>query len=122
MNASSLSLAGSISAKAGTRRRNSNSCCRLTCFLPLFPAPRALSFRGHQEGRQRILLVELGWPALLLQLAAAHHQNSIEIAREAGAMQHPEQAAPGHFLPQSLARLGLRRPVERGRRLVEDQE
>src|ERR1700687_4269976 len=119
MNASSLSLAGSISAKSGIRRRNSNSCCRLTCFLPSFPAPRALSFRGHQEGRQRILLVELARTALLLQLAASRHQDAIEMARGAGAIQHPEQPPPGHFLPQSLARLGLRRSVERRRRLIE---
>src|SRR6266436_10294983 len=107
MNAKSLSLAGSISANIGTRRRNSNSCFRLTCFLPFLSARCALSFRGHQEGGQRILVVELLRTALLLQLAAAHHQHPVEIAREAGAMQHPEQAAPDHFLPQSVARLGL---------------
>src|SRR6266568_9462034 len=116
MNATSLSLAGSISAKAGTRRRNSNSCFRLTCFLPFLLARCALSFRGHQEGRQRVLLVQLGRSALLLQLAAAHYQHPVEIARKAGAMQHPEQTVPCHFLPQSLARLGLPRPVERRRR------
>src|ERR1700730_18440996 len=112
MNASSLSLAGSISAKAGTRRRNSNSCCRLTSFLPFFPAPRALSFRGHQEGRQRILLVELGGAALLLPLAAAHHQNAVEIAREPGVRPHREPPATAHFLPKSFGHLRLRRAFE----------
>src|SRR6185312_12713286 len=102
MKASSLSLAGSISAKNRTWRSSSNSCCRLTAFLPSRASYRFLSrafsrlLRRHQQGGQRILVIELGKAALLLQFAGAHHQDPVEIAREARAVQGPYQPAPGH--------------------------
>src|SRR5947209_1425341 len=121
MKANSFSLAGSISAKNGTRRSNSYSCNKLNSSSRL-RRPCALSFRGNQQGSQRILMVEVGEPALFLQFAAAHYQHAIEVAGEAGAVQHPDQAAPRHFLPQPFADLALRLPVERRGRLVEDQQ
>ena len=45
---------------------------------------RACSFRRHQQPRQRILAVEIGKPALLPELAAAHDQHPVEIAGETG--------------------------------------
>src|SRR5690349_3884040 len=111
MKASSLSLAGSISAKNGTRRSSSYSCARLTvssrfrhrhrlpppCPPPLTPEglrgggcrfgrpsvfSGAPSFGRHQQGGQRIFAIEFLEPALLLQFAAADHQNAVEIARQ----------------------------------------
>src|SRR4051794_6840050 len=96
-----------------------NSRLRL---LPIrAPAPASLFCRKKMSG-QRILLIKLGKCTLLPQLAAAHDQNAVEIARQAGAVQHPDYPAIGHILPDTLIDLGLGIPVERCRRLVQDQE
>src|ERR1700746_2184009 len=106
MKARSFSLAGSISGKNGTRGSSSYSSSRLP-FSSRFQLRRppavavdALSFRRHQDSGQGILAVEIGKPSLFLQFAGAHHQNSIETSRQAGAVQYPDQAAVGHLLAQ----------------------
>src|SRR6516162_9847791 len=121
MNASNFSLAGSISAKIGTRRSNSNSCFRLISFLPSFEyslRPLVCSFRRHQQGHQRPVAVELGRGALLLQLAIAENENAIEVLGEVGSMQHPNDASARELVLQPLCHSRLRLPVERRGRLV----
>src|SRR5829696_2741419 len=124
MNARSLSRAGSIPAKNGTWRSDSNSCNKLNFSSRSAPAPpgRCLSFGCDQAAHHRVLAVELGKSALLLQLAAADHQHALEIPREAGTVQHPDQAAPGHLPGNALGDPGLRLSVERRGRLIEDQQ
>src|SRR5271170_4124251 len=92
--------------------------------LALYPffLSLALSFRSHQQAGQRILVVELGETALFLKLASAHYQHPVKIAREAGAVQHPYQAAPGEFGAQSIHDAGLSLTVKRCGRLVEDHQ
>src|SRR5258708_17696941 len=93
MKASSFSFDNSISAKNGTRRSTSTSCSKLTFGLPMsWRFALSLSFRRHQQRGQRTLMVEVGEAPLLLELAGAQHHYPIEIAREAGAVQHPDQA------------------------------
>ena len=123
INASSFSFDGSISAKNGTRRSSSNSCFRLISSLLGFVLPlRFLHSAATSKDISESVALQLGDTALLLQFAAAHHQDAIEIAREARAVQHPDEAAAGKFLSQPVADLGLGLTVERRGRLVEDQQ
>src|SRR6266446_1602240 len=123
MNASSFSLAGSISAKIGTRRSNSNSCLRLIAFLPSFwRCLSACSFGGHKQGHQRPVALKLDRRALLLQLAVAEHNDPVEIAGEARPMQYPNDPAACKLLTQPAHHSRLRLPIERRGRLVENQK
>src|SRR5260221_13469115 len=104
MNARSLSRAGSIPATHGPWRSDSNSCNKLNVSSRSAPAPpgRSLSFGCDQAAHHRVLAVELGKGALLLQLAATDHQHAFEIPCEAGAVEHPDQAASGHLVENAL--------------------
>src|SRR5271163_2625222 len=122
MNANSFSLDGSISANSGTRRNNSNSCFRLICLPPLSLRPRC-SFRCREQCQQRILTRgKLGRGALLLQFAVAEDEGVVEVASEAGAMQHPNDAAAGEFLLEPPSNACLGPTVERRGRFVEDEQ
>src|SRR6266436_4598397 len=118
MNASSFSLEGSISAKIGTRRSNSNSCLRLIAFLPSFwRCLSACSFGGHKQGHQRPVALKLDRRALLLQLAVAEYDDPVEISGEARPMQYPNDAPPREFLAEAPGHPRLRLPVEGRSRL-----
>src|SRR6266851_508409 len=121
--ASNLSFAGSISAKIGTRRSNSNSCFRLISSLPSSSrCPFACSFGGYQQRHQRPVTFELDWGALFLQLSVAQNDDPVEISGEARPMQYPDNASPREFFPQPFGHPRLRQPVERRGRFVEDQK
>src|SRR5262249_18767741 len=123
MNASSFSLAGSISAKIGTRRSNSNSCLRLIAFLPSFwRCSLARSFGGHKQRHQRSVALKLDRRTLLLHLAVAEYDDPIEISGKARSMQYPNNTPAGEFLAEAPGHPRLRLAVEGRCRLVEDQK
>src|SRR5258708_36982221 len=111
MNASSLSFAGSISAKNGTRRKDSYSCTRLTLASQILLLPRSCLFfcfillRSARQSTSPCGRVRKILPALPVYRCS--RQNPIEVSRQAGAVQSPDQAAPGHLLPQAVGDLRL---------------
>ena len=76
-----LAVAAGVYAYAATNTVPSSSAGALIVI-----DRRACSFRRHQQPRQRVLAVEIGKPALLAELAAAHDQHPVEIAGETGPM------------------------------------
>ena len=62
-----------------------------------------LVIRPQSRGRSANPCGRARRTALLRQSAAAHHQDPLEIAGQAGAMQYPDQPAPGHVLPHAGA-------------------
>ena len=59
---------------------------------------------------------------MLLQTPIAEYQHAIEIASKAGAMKHPNNAAPNELFLQSLGNACLGVAVERRRRFIQNQQ
>src|SRR5260221_1885252 len=122
--ASSLSFDASTLANSGIRCKRSTSSrrlTRLTSFYPTGPpASRLRSFGLHQRGERRPRPVELGEAAVLDDVAVLHHQDAVEMARLARAMQDADEAALAARRLDAVHNLGLGGAVERRRRLVED--
>jgi hypothetical protein len=80
------------------------------------------SFGRDQQGHQQTVALQFRLTTLLLQFAAAQDEGAIEAPGEARPVQHPDFPSAGKFLSQPIGDLGLVLTVERGGRLIEDQE
>src|ERR1700736_2902804 len=109
---------------SGIRCSRSTSSLRLTFTSHTAVADGAAiaSFGVQQRVEQLSGLVELGKAALLDQPAIRHDEDALEVTGKAGAMKDPDEAAAGAFLLDALHHLRLGRTVERGRRLVENDD
>src|SRR5260221_7634857 len=109
--ARSLSFEASTLAKSGMRRKRSTSSLRLMR-VPSVTSIDWPSFRLNERAERGSRSVELTIAALLDEVPIGHHQDAVEMARQAGAMEDPNQAALGARFLDAFHHLALGGAVE----------
>src|SRR6202158_2487835 len=106
--ASSFSFEASTLAKSGMRRSRSTSSLRLTrATSPGHLVGPIASFGLSELAEHGAGPSELEIAALLDEAAIRHHQDPVEMPRQARPMQDPDEAALGAGVDHRLHHLGL---------------